>query len=141
MGIIACIIISNRYSCLADYPWGKRIDIDSFQEGEDLTIVLVCPQCRNEQAYENSELDTSKEISCSACGFSDLPTAFELARKHEKKSWQITKIVIIVLVGIAFALVGLSIITLAAFYLPLILVPVIVVLLYRRWTEKQAKKN
>lgn len=103
-----------------------------------MTIIhLVCPKCRNQDAYENSDLDVSKEITCSACGFSELPTGFELARAHEKKSWLFVKIAIIVLAGIAFSLVGLSVIALAAFYAPIIIAVVIAVILYRRWKERK----
>ena len=98
----------------------------------------MCPKCSNQDRYEKSDLDLSKEITCSACGFSELPTAFELAKDHEKKSWQLAKIGIIVLVGIGFAFVGLSVIALAAFYAPIIVAVVIIVILYRRWKEKKA---
>lgn len=102
-----------------------------------MTIIhLFCPKCRNQQGYENNDIDTSKEITCSRCGFSDLPTGFELAKKHETKSWLIAKIVIIILAGIAFALTWPFLITLA---LPLTVAAVIVILLYTRWKEKQAK--
>lgn len=104
-------------------------------------IRLVCPQCRHQDAYEERNLDTYKEITCSGCGFSELPTAFELARGYEKKSWLITKIVIMVLAGIAFSLVGLSVISLAAFFVPIIIVAVIFVILYRRWKEKKASRK
>ena len=103
-----------------------------------MTIVhLVCPQCRHQDAYEERNVDTSSEITCSACGFSELPTAFELAKEHGKKGWQIVKIIIIILVGIAFALIGLSVIALAAFYVPIIVAAVVLVLLYRRWKEAE----
>ena len=102
-----------------------------------MTIVLVCPQCRNQNAYEERNLDTSKEITCSACGYSELPTSFELSKGNEKKSWLVVKIMIIILVGIVFAF-SWPFIALAAFYVPIIIAPVIVILLYRRWKEKQA---
>lgn len=106
-----------------------------------MTIVhLVCPKCKNQDAYETDDLDASKEITCTACGFSELFGAFELARKPESKSWQIVKIVIIVLAGIAFVLVGLSVIALSAFFVPIVIAVVIFVLLYGRWKQKKAKK-
>ena len=100
---------------------------------------LVCPKCRHEDAYDELNLDFSKEISCSACGFSELPTAFELAKKRESKSWFIVKIVIIVLAGIAFSLVGLSVIALSAFFVPIIIAVVILILVHRKWKEHDAK--
>lgn len=100
-------------------------------------VRLVCPQCRKQVGYDKSELDTSKELTCSACGFSELPTSFELAKDNETKSWQIAKISIIVIVGIAFVLVGLFVIALAAFFVPIIIVAVIFIMLYRRWKEKE----
>lgn len=103
------------------------------------TVHLVCPQCRNQNEYEERNLDTSKKVTCSACGFSELPTAFELAKDHGTKSWQVAKIAIIILALTAFVFFGLSLIVLAAFYVPIIIVPVIVVLAYRRWKEKKAK--
>lgn len=102
-------------------------------------IHLVCPQCRNHDVYDVRNLDTSKEITCSACGFSELPTAFELAKGHEKTSWRVGKIAIIILAGIAFSLVGLSVIALAAFFVPIIIAAVISVILYTRWKEKKAR--
>lgn len=105
-----------------------------------MTIVhLACPQCRNQNDYEEWNLDSSKEITCSACGFSELPTAFELARDHGTKSWQAIKFTIIGLGIIAFVFVGLPIIATAAFYVPVIIVAVIVILTYRRWKEKKAR--
>ena len=105
-----------------------------------MTIVhLVCPQCRHQDAYEERNVDTSSEITCSACGFSELPTAFELAKEHGKKDWQIIKVVIIILAGIAFALIGLSVIALAAFYVPIIIVAVVLVALYRKWKDAEAR--
>lgn len=68
-----------------------------------------------------------------------MPTAFELAKEHGNKEWQIVKVVIIILVGIAFALIGLSVIALAAFYVPIILVAVVLVALYKRWKDAEAK--
>ncbi|MGI0013161.1 MAG: hypothetical protein ACREBU_06940 [Nitrososphaera sp.] len=104
-----------------------------------MTIIrLVCPQCRNQDAYEERNLDASKEITCSACGFSELPTTFELAKGYEKKSWLFAKIIIILLAGIAFSLVGFSVIALAAFFVPVIIAAVIFIILYRRWKEKKA---
>ena len=74
-----------------------------------MTIInLVCPQCRNKNGYEERNIDTSKEITCSACGFSELPTKFELARGDERTTWQAWKIFIIVLVGIGFLFGGLN---------------------------------
>lgn len=64
--------------------------------------------------------------------------AFELAKEYEKKSWQFAKIAIIVIVGIAFVLVGLSVIALAAFFVPIIIAAVVFIILYRRWKEKKA---
>ena len=78
-------------------------------------------------------------IPCSACGFSELPTTFELANDDEKKIWQLTKITFIVLARIVFIFIGLSVIILAAFYAPIIIAVVIVVILYRRWKEKKAE--
>ncbi len=101
-----------------------------------MTIVhLVCPQCKHQDAYEERNIDASTEITCSACGFSESPTSFELVKSREKKSWLIVKIMIIVLAGIGFSLVGLSVIALAAFFVPIVIVAVIVVLLYRRWKQ------
>jgi Zn ribbon nucleic-acid-binding protein len=103
-----------------------------------MTLVhLVCPKCRNQDSYEKDNIDTSKEITCSACGFSDLPMSFELAKTQEKRSWQITKIGIMVIAGIAFVLVGLSVIVLAAFFVPVIIGAVILILLYGRWKDKK----
>lgn len=103
-----------------------------------MTIVhLVCPKCRKRDAYEERNLDTSKEITCTACGFSELPTAFELPKGDEKTSWGIVRIVIIILAGIGFVFVGLSLIVLAAFFVPIIIAAVIAILFYRRWKEKQ----
>jgi Zn ribbon nucleic-acid-binding protein len=99
-------------------------------------VHLVCPKCRHQDAYEKNELDTSTEITCSRCGFSELPTGFELAKRYEKKSWQIAKIGIIILAGIAFVLVGLPVIALAAFFVPIIIAAVVFVILYRRWKQK-----
>lgn len=106
--------------------------------GDVMTIVLVCPKCRNHDKYENNDLDASKEITCCACGFSELPTAFELAKSREKKSWQVAKIVIIIVAGIAFSLVGLFVIALAAFFVPIVIAAVIVVILYQRWKAKKS---
>jgi hypothetical protein len=98
-----------------------------------MTVIhLVCPKCRNPDAHEESDIDTSKEITCSACGFSELPTVFELAKRHETKSRQLTKIGIIIVAVIVFAFLGLSVIALAAFYVPIIIIAVIVLVLYRR---------
>ena len=101
-------------------------------------VHLICPQCRNQNDYEERNLDTSKEITCSACGFSELPTAFELAKDHGTKSWQAVKFAIIGLALIAFVFVGLPTIALAAFLVPIIVAAVIIVLAYRRWKEKKA---
>lgn len=68
-----------------------------------------------------------------------MPTAFELAKEHGNKGWQITKVVIIILVGIAFALIGLSVIVLAAFYVPVIIVAVVIVALYKKWKDSEVK--
>lgn len=68
-----------------------------------------------------------------------MPTAFELAKEHGKKDWQIIKVVIIILAGIAFALIGLSVIALAAFYVPIIIVAVVLVALYRKWKDAEAR--
>lgn len=65
---------------------------------------------------------------------------FELAISHEKKSWQIAKIVIIIVAGIAFGFVGLFVIALAAFFVPIVIAAVIVLLLYRRWKESDSDK-
>jgi len=104
------------------------------------SVNLVCPKCRHQDAYEKNELDTSTEITCSRCGFSELPMGFELAIGHEKKSWQIAKIVIIIVAGIAFGLVGLFVIALAAFFVPIVIAAVIVILLYNKWKESEASK-
>lgn len=120
------------------YPWAQTTIVLAVRGYQEMTIVLICPQCRNEKAYDNSELDTSKEIACSRCGFSGLPTSFELTKQDENKSWLFAKIVIIILIGIVFVFTWLYVITLAAFSL-IILVPVIAVLAYRSWKEKQAK--
>jgi predicted nucleic-acid-binding Zn-ribbon protein len=101
-----------------------------------MTIYLNCPKCRFQIAYEKSELDTSMEITCSRCGYSELPTAFQSSQVQEKKSWQVAKIVIIVIVGIAFSLVGIFVIALAAFLVPVIIAAVIFVLLYQRWKAR-----
>lgn len=104
-----------------------------------MTVInLVCPKCRNQGAYEERNIDTSKEIRCSACGFSELPTAFELPKGNETKSKLLLKIGLIILAGIAFTTVGLFVIALAAFFVPIIIAGVIVVLLYRRWKEKSS---
>lgn len=104
-----------------------------------MTIIhLVCPKCRNQDTRDETNLDASNEISCSACGFSELPTAFELPKDYETKSRQFVKIGIIVLAVIVFAFLGLSVIALAAFYVPIIIAVVIGVMLYRRWSEKNA---
>lgn len=106
-----------------------------------MTIVrLVCPQCRNQDAHEKSDIDTSKEITCSVCGFSELPTAFELAKDTETKSRQFAKIGIIIVAVIIFAFIGLSVIALAAFYVPIIIVAIIIAVLYKRWKEKKDKQ-
>jgi hypothetical protein len=102
-----------------------------------MTILLTCPKCNHEAVYEERNIDNSKEITCSVCGFSDLPTTYSLARNEENKSWQIVKIIIIILAGLAFVFVGLSIIVMAAFYVPIILVAVIIILLYSRWKENK----
>ena len=106
-----------------------------------MTIVrLVCPQCRNQDDYDERNLDTSKEVTCSSCGFSELPTSFEIAKDQGSKRWQITKLIIIGLALVAFALVGLSLIVTAAFYVPVIIVAVIVILACRRRKEKDATR-
>ena len=111
-------------------------------EDQELTFIhLVCPQCRHQDVYEERNLDASKEIACSACGFSGQPTTFELPKTNEKKSSQLTKIIIIILAGIAFVSVGLAVITLAAFFVPIIIAAVIFIVLYRRWKEKEAKTS
>ena len=83
----------------------------------------------------------SNEIACSSCGFSGIPTSFELARQQEKKSWQIAKVVIIALVGVLFATIGLSLIVMAAFYLPFIVVAVIIIYLYKKWKDSEAQPS
>lgn len=99
-------------------------------------VHLICPKCKKQEGYDKSELDISKELTCTACGFSELPTSFELAKDNETKSWQMAKISIIVIVGIAFVLVGIFVIALAAFFVPIIIVAVIFVMLYRRWGQR-----
>src|SRR5438093_371949 len=101
-----------------------------------MTIIhLVCPQCRNQNAYEEANIDVSNDITCSACGYSGLPTSFELPKGHPKTSWQIAKIVIITLVGIGFLFGGLTVLVSALFSPPIIIAVVIVIILYRRWKE------
>lgn len=68
-----------------------------------------------------------------------MPMAFELAKDSETKNWQFAKITIIVLAGIAFIFLGLSVITLAAFYAPIIIAVVILIVLYERWKEKKVR--
>jgi Zn ribbon nucleic-acid-binding protein len=99
-------------------------------------VHLICPQCRNQDEYDERNLDASKEIACSSCGFSELPTEFELAKDHESKSWQFVKFTIIGLALIAFIFFGLSTIALGAFFVPIIVAAVIVILAYRRCKEK-----
>ena len=114
-----------------------RLGNKAGKKGYRITMVdLVCPQCRQQRRYEERSIDTSSKITCSACGFSELPTGFELALRQEKKRWQITKIAIIILVGVLFVTVGLFVIALAAFYLPLIIAAVILVMIYQRWRER-----
>lgn len=101
-------------------------------------IRLVCPNCSHQDNYENSDIDASEEIACSACGYSELPTGFMLARKAESREKILVKIILIILAGIVFSLIGLSVIAMAAFYLPLIVAAVIAVLAYRKWKSKSA---
>jgi len=91
--------------------------------------------------HKERSVDTSQEITCSSCGFSGLPTSFELASQREKKSWQVTKVVIIVLAGVLFATIGLSLIVMAAFYLPFILVAVVIIYLLKKWRDSEAQPS
>jgi len=102
-----------------------------------MTILLACPSCNHEAAYEEKNLDNLKEITCSVCGFSELPKAYRLAKNQENKGWEALKIIIIILSGIAFVFVGLSVIVLAAFFVPIVIFAVIVILLYQRRKERQ----
>jgi hypothetical protein len=104
-------------------------------------IHLVCPQCRHDDAYEQGSIDFSKELICSACGFSGAPTSFELAKDRENKAWEAGKLVIILVVGIGFAFFGLSIIVSSVFYIPIIIAVVLPILWYRRWRKKNADNN
>ena len=102
-------------------------------------IRLVCPNCSHMSGYENSDIDASNAIVCSACGFSELPTAFELAREPESIEKILVKVVLIMLAGIVFTLVGLSVIALAAFYVPIIVAAVIAIVVYRKWKSRPAQ--
>ena len=105
-----------------------------------MTIIhLVCPKCRHLDVYDESNIDTSNPISCATCGFSELPTAFELPKNNEPKSKQFAKIGIIIIAVILFAFLGLSVIALATFFVPIIIAAVIVVVLYSRWKEKKTR--
>ena len=103
-------------------------------------VSLVCPNCRHRDVYEERNLEASSEISCPACGFSGLPTSYELAESQNKTTWDPGKLVIIVLAGIAFVFAWLWVITLAAFYAPIILVVAVVILLYRRRMGKKGER-
>lgn len=48
-------------------------------------VHLICPKCKKQEGYDKSELDISKELTCTACGFSELPTSFELAKDNETR--------------------------------------------------------
>ena len=108
-----------------------------------MTIIrLECPQCKHQDAYDNENIDMSKEVACSGCGFSGLPTSFELPKSNEPKGWQITKIVLAALAGAVLLFFGIYVIAalaLAALFPPLILAPLIGIVLYRRWKAKKAK--
>lgn len=101
-------------------------------------ISLVCPNCRNQETYENNDLDMSKEITCSACGFSELPTAFELPNRRESKNRLILKIVIIILAGIVFVSIGLSLIVMLVWAAPFLAAALIVAKMYQRTKNKNA---
>lgn len=103
-----------------------------------MTIIqLVCPKCRKQDVYDESNINISKEISCSACGFSELPTAFESPKNNEPKSRQFAKIGIILVAVVLFAFLGLSVIALAAFFVPIVIAAVVGIMLYRRWKGKE----
>lgn len=109
-------------------------------EGQYVTLIrLVCPNCRHPDVYENSDIDASNAIACSACGHSELPTAFELAREPESREKILVKVILIILAGIVFTLVGLSVIALAAFYVPVIVAAVIAIVVYRKWKSRPAQ--
>ncbi len=100
-------------------------------------IVLVCPGCRHEAAYEEASMDLANEITCSVCGFSDLPSAYELlTRKQMKQNELIRTIAIIVLAGIVFVLFGLSVIVMAALFVPIIIAAVVIILWYQRRSKQ-----
>lgn len=105
-----------------------------------MTILLTCPICNHETAHEQANLDLSKEITCSVCGFSGLPTAYRLAKTQVNKTWEAAKIVIIILVAIAFIFFGyiiLSLIIVAAFYVPVVIAAVVIILFYQRWKQRR----
>ena len=94
-------------------------------------VSLVCPQCRNKNEYQD-DIDASKEIACTACGYSDVPTKFELGQRQESGKNQVEKILAIVLVGIGL-LTGelLAGLILVAFLAP-ILIPVMLFVIFKR---------
>jgi hypothetical protein len=96
------------------------------------SVILVCPKCQNQEAYDKAQFDLSKELTCSACGFSELPARFELAQREETKSWQVAKVAIIIVAGIVFVTVGLYIIIMLVWIAPILFAALIIYELYKK---------
>ena len=102
-------------------------------------VRLVCPSCGHETAHEKNELDACGTILCSNCGFSELPTGFELAKENEGKGMEILKIVLIILAGIFFVMVGLYLIIMRVWIAPIFFAALIIFKVYKRSRNRVAK--
>ncbi|HEY7733627.1 MAG TPA: hypothetical protein VIB07_02425 [Nitrososphaera sp.] len=102
-------------------------------------IELVCPKCRNKAGYFRNDLNPSEDITCSRCGFAEVPTGFELAKEPEKKTRLLLKIAVIVLAGIVFVSIGLSLIIMAVWIAPFLVAALIFYKFYQRQTKSKTK--
>jgi hypothetical protein len=99
-------------------------------------LTLECPKCGHEAAYQKEAIDNCSALTCSECGFDDVPTGFTLVTKNETKSTQFLKMALIIAAGFFFVTIGLYMIIMLVWIAPFLLAALIFYKQYQRWKHR-----